>query len=117
MTATIISNQFPYSWGQATNQAIGKLISLQQQMGRLNEAVVTASANWEGTPGTQFEIGNATETSSNQNLFGVQCDPTNPGSKGQDYRYAVNQLWDAWQAFWTTALPYIEQLDNGIQTM
>lgn len=117
MTATIISNQFPYTWGQSTNQAIGKIVSLQQQLGRLQEAVATASSGWEGTAGTQFEIGNTTETTSNQNLFGVQCDPANPGAKGEDYSYAIGQLWIAWQAFWTAAQPYIEQLDNGVQTM
>lgn len=117
MTATIISNMMPYTWGQSTNMIVGKLVSLQQQMGRLQEAVATASSGWDGTPGTQFEIGNTTETASNQNLFGVQCDPTTPGSKGEDYSYAVGQLWTAWQAFWTAAQPYIEQLDNGVQTM
>lgn len=117
MTATIISNMMPYTWGQQTNQVIGKIVTLQQQLGRLNEAVATASSGWQGTAGTQFEIGNTTDTAGNQNLFGVQADPATPGAKGEDYSYAIGQLWAAWSTFWTAAQPYIEQLDNGIQTM
>lgn len=120
MAATIISNTSPYTWGVSTNQSIGRIVSLQQQLARLQEAVATASSGWTGTPGAQFEIGNtiaAGTPNSNQNLFGVQADPANPGQKGEDYSYAIGQLWLMWQTFWTGAQPYIQQLDNGVQTM
>lgn len=126
MTATLISNMNPYTWGQQTNQAVGRIVSLNTTLARLQEAVATASSGWDGIAGTQFEIGN-TQTGTgvapaasmplNQNLFGVQADPANPGVKGMDYSYAIGQLWIAWQAFWTAAQPYIEQLDNGVVTM
>jgi len=51
------------------------------------------------------------------NLFGVVADSANPGAKGTDYSYAMNQLNAAWQTFWTAAAPYVEQLDNGTPSM
>jgi hypothetical protein len=106
MTTTIISNSMPHSYGQMTNQAVAKLISLQTAMERLNDAIATASSGYVGTPGTEFEIGDT------PNLFGVQAGGT-PGEQGAAYSYAVLQLYQAWAAFWTAAEAYIEQLDNG----
>jgi hypothetical protein len=117
MTATIISNTPPYQWGMETNRTIGRLLNINQQLARLQEAVATASAGWTGVDGAQFEIGNTTNGNSNQNLFGVVADPETPGAKGKDYSYAIGQLQTAWATFWTAALPYIEQLDNGVVTM
>lgn len=127
MTTTIISNMQPYTYGQMTNQAIGRLISLNTSMIRLQEAIATASAGYTGIEGTQFEIGNPTLPSSgdvmqprsigmNQNLFGVQASDT-PGEQGSNYRYAMDGLAAAWQTFWTAAQPFVEQLDNGQMTM
>lgn len=124
MTTTIISNMMPYNYGQMTNQAIGRLISLRATMERLKDAIATASAGYTGIDGTQFEIGNPPDSTGpspasiglNQNLFGVQASAT-PGEQGSAYRYAMDSLNTAWDAFWTAAAPYIEQLDNGQNTM
>jgi hypothetical protein len=111
MTATIISNSMQYTFGMMTNQAISRMIALNTTMARLNEAVATAASGFDGVAGTEYEIGPV------PNTFGVQPDPAAPGTKGQDYSYAIGQLATAWQAFWATAAPYIEQLDNGTPGM
>jgi len=109
MTTIVISNSYPY--GQMTNQTMGKLIAMHSTMQRLNDAIATASAGYEGEPGTQFEIpsaiGGAPPT-----LFGVQPSAT-PGEQGTDYRYAMDALATQWATFWAAAEPFIEQLDNG----
>lgn len=107
MTTTIISNGVSY--GQMSNQAISKLISLQTQLERINDAIATASAGYEGTPGTEFEAGTMGATT---NLFGVQPSAT-PGEQGAAYKYAMGRLCEEWATFWTAAEQYIEQLDNG----
>jgi len=117
MTATIITNTAPYTWGMETNRTVGRLLNVNQQLARLQEAVATASSGFTGTDGTQFEIGNPGANGATQNLFGVVADPAEPGAKGKEYSYAIGQLQAAWASFWTTALPYIEQLDNGVSTM
>jgi hypothetical protein len=111
MATTIITNTGPYTFGQLTNQNISRLISLNTNIGRLFEAIATASSGYDGVPGTEFEIGNPTNTAI-QNLFGIQASTT-PGEQGSAYSYAVGQLHTAWETFWTAAAPYIEQLDNG----
>lgn len=105
MTTTIISNSVPY--GQMTNQSVAKLISLQTALERLSDAIATASASYEGVPGTQFEASLATP-----NLFGITPSET-PGEQGTGYSYAMGRLHEEWVTFWTAAEPFIEQLDNG----
>lgn len=112
MTATVISNQTPF--GQMTNMTVNRLIQMQGAIMRLKEAVATASAGYTGEPGTEFE---SSTMGMSPNNFGVQPDPETPGTKGSDYRYAIESLAAAWEAFWPTALPFIEQLDNGGMTM
>jgi hypothetical protein len=120
MASTIIANTSPYTFGQMTNQTVSRVISLNTQLTRLQEAIATASSGYEGTPGTEFEVrGNSnmvmpSSLAAGQNLFGVLASDT-PGEQGQAYSYAVGQLHAAWQTFWTAAAPYIEQLDNGTQ--
>jgi hypothetical protein len=97
-----------------TNQSVAKLISLQTSMERLNDAIATASSGYAGTPGTEFEAGPPGAAA--PNLFGVQPSEV-PGEQGQAYSYAVMQLFQQWQTFWTAAQPYIEQLDNGTYSM
>jgi hypothetical protein len=114
------------------------VISANTSMGRLAQAIATASSGYQGISGTEFEIGNPTNVmnsagsvgmpdqppraaprasmTANQNLFGVIASDT-PGEQGQAYAYAVNQLNTAWQTFWTAARPFIEQLDNGTYSM
>ena len=114
MAAIIISNSTTF--GGMTNNAVGRLISLQTTMQRLKDAVATASSGYTGIPGTQFEgvsFGGPTPG----NNFGIQPDPENPGVKGTDYEYALNQLTAQWDTFWTAASPFIEQLDNGTAAM
>jgi hypothetical protein len=101
MTTTVISNNVSY--GAMTNQAIGKLLSLQSTLERLKDAIATASAGYDGTPGTEFEDGT---------LFGVKANDT-PGAQGTAYAYAMGRLNDEWLTFWAAAEPFIEQLDNG----
>lgn len=103
MATTIISNQTPF--GSMTNRVTGQALSLNNNINRLGEAIATASAGYDGTPGTQFEGAG--------NLFGVQANPNSPGANGIAYQYAVDELRNAWETFWTTALPYLKQLDNG----
>lgn len=112
MTTTVISNNMPYSFGQQTNQAVTRLIALNTQIARLGEAIKTASAGYSGVPGTQFE-GSASGPITPINLFGVQADPEKPGEQGQAYAYAMGRLSEEWTKFWTLAVPFVEQLDNG----
>jgi hypothetical protein len=111
MAEIIISNGA--SFGNLTNQMTARLISLNSTIPRLKDAIATASAGYEGVPGTQFEQPVNGLNSGMPNNFGVQPDPTTPGKKGSDYSYAVNVLSDAWAAFWQQAQASIEQLDNG----
>jgi hypothetical protein len=107
MSTIQISNQAPF--GSLTNRTTGSLLSNHTNLERLQSAVATANAGYEGVPGAQFEgMGS---------MFGVTADPANPGQNGTDYAYAVEQLQVAFAAFWTAALPYIQQLDNGVQSM
>jgi hypothetical protein len=122
MASTIIANIAPYTFGQMTNQAVARLVSLNTQLARLQEAIATASSGYEGAPGTEFEIrGNSNmvlptgSLAIGQNLFGVLASSV-AGEQGQSYSYAVGQLYAAWQTFWAAAAPYIEQLDNGAST-
>lgn len=117
MAATIISNMMPYSFGQMTNQTVGRIISANTAVVRLAEAIATASAGFQGTDGTQFEMGNTDPKDQVINLFGVQADVNRPGEQGKAYAYAVNRLNDAWTTFWEAAQPYLEQLDNGQSAM
>lgn len=119
MTATIISNNPSYTFGAMTNQVTSRLIGVSTQMERLNEAIASASSGYTGEPGTEFEAPNNIMAGTAPNLFGVipDPDPAAAGNKGKDYAYAMNQLYAAWQTFWTAARPYIEQLDNGTMGM
>jgi hypothetical protein len=122
MTATIISNSGNYTFGQMTTQLVSRLIAANTQMVRLAEAIATASSGYEGTPGTQFEapsgnVATPAGTAPGTNLFGVIPDPAELGRNGTDYAYAVNSLEAAWQTFWTAAEPYVNQLDNGGNSM
>jgi len=88
-------------------------------MVRIDEAITNASSGYTGTPGTQFEIQPsgpgvtpAANTSMIPTLFGVTPSDT-PGEQGVTYRYAMESLYQQWQTFWTAALPFIQQLDNG----
>jgi hypothetical protein len=133
LTTLVISNAPQYPFGAMTNSAVSRLISLNATLARLDEAITTASSGYTGTAGTQFEIqpgaaptpaatpmaappiiggaplANATAIPT---LFGVVASDT-PGEQGVAYRYAAEQLWAQWQAFWAAAAPFIEQLDNG----
>ena len=102
MTATVISNAAPF--GAATNSTIAGLFNVSEAMARLQSAVATAASGYDGVPGTEYEDGTN---------FGVAADPAEPGKKGSDYAYAIDQLAAQWETFWTAAKPYIEQLDNG----
>jgi hypothetical protein len=116
MTAVVISNMTTF--GSMTNNAVGRLLSLNTTLERLKDAVATASSGYEGTPGTEFEaVSGVPGPTSGGNNFGVQPDPAEAGKQGTDYAYALNQLTAQWATFWTAAQPYIEQLDNGTQGM
>jgi hypothetical protein len=135
MTATLFSpNASQYTFGQQTNQAIGRLISLNTQLARLGEAITTASTDYDGVPGTQFEAAStmttpmpgagtmmpaptATAMASGQNLFGVIPDQAAPGKEGQTYAYAMARLTEEWTKFWDIAKPFVQQLDNGQMSM
>jgi hypothetical protein len=118
MTATIISTGGNYTFGSMTTQTVSRLIATHTQIGRLRDAIATASSGYAGTPGTQFETpSGGMPGAQGTNLFGVVPDPTEPGRNGTDYAYAVNSLEAAWAAFWTAAEPFIEQLDNGGTSM
>jgi hypothetical protein len=103
MTATIISNTPPF--GALTNQTVAGLHTANEAITRLADAVATAASGYEGVAGTEYE-GDSTN-------FGVVASDT-PGENGQAYAYAIGQLDTAWKAFWTAALPAIQQLDNGV---
>lgn len=102
MTATIISNTAPF--GLLTNDTVAQLFQVNEGMTRLQAAVASAASGFTGTGGTEYETGSN---------FGVLPDAT-PGQKGNDYSFAVNTLTGAWATFWSTALPAIEALDNGV---
>ncbi|HEX5211633.1 MAG TPA: hypothetical protein VFW22_07860 [Pseudolabrys sp.] len=103
MTATIISNTPPF--GAMTNKTVAALHEVNIGIARLAEAVATAASGYEGTAGAEYE-GDGTN-------FGVVAGDE-PGEKGSDYAYAVNNLAAAWATFWQAALPSIQQIDNGV---
>lgn len=121
MTAILIINNMQYTFGTQTNQAISRLGTLHAQLTRIGDAVITASAGYEGQPGTQFEVDPSAPPQNMgmapANLFGVIADPAKPGEQGQNYAYAVGRLFEEWKKFWELAEPYIEQLDNGATTL
>jgi hypothetical protein len=118
MTATIISTSGNYTFGSMTTATVSRLIATHTQMGRLRDAIATASSGYAGTPGTQFEVPAAgMMPGATTNLFGVVPDPAEPGKNGTDFAYAVNSLEAAWATFWVAAEPFIEQLDNGGTSM
>jgi hypothetical protein len=102
MSATIISNVPPF--GASTNRTIANLHTVDEAISRLAAAVATASSAFQGTPGTEFE--------GEGNNFGVVASDV-PGEQGLAYAFAVNTLATGWRAFWSTASPSIQQLDNG----
>lgn len=113
MATTIISTQPQYTFGVMTTNVVAGLITANSLLERLKTAVATASAGTTDD-GTQFEISVGSPGSTVPlNLFGVVSDPNNPGAKGKDYQYAVNQLDAMWAVFWNNAKPYLEQLDQG----
>lgn len=112
MTTTIISNAPQYTFGNMTNRMVSSLINGNTLIERLLGAIATASAGYDGTPGTQFETDNT--LGSDPNLFGVLASDT-PGEQGEAYAYAVGRLHELWTAFWAEASVYVEQLDNGTQ--
>src|SRR5580765_4388377 len=114
MAAIIIPNGTTF--GGMTNQAVSRLVSLNSTMLRLQEAIATASAGFEGTAGTQFEApspGAGGMPVVAQNNFGIAPDPETPGKQGTDYAYAVGRLQEQWATFWAAAEPFVAQLDNG----
>src|SRR5262252_5581354 len=115
MTTTIINNAAQYTFGALTNQATSRLISANTQLLRLRDAIATASAGYDGEPGTQFEITTTGNPNIIPNLFGVLAGET-PGEQGQAYAYAVGRLVEEWTTFWSRASDFIEQLDNGVAT-
>lgn len=117
MAEIIISNTA--SFGNMTNQMTARLLSLNTTIPRLQDAIATASAGYEGVPGTQFEIRipDGTNMMTTPNNFGVSPDPAAPGTKGEEYRYAMDVLAGAWAVFWAAAEASINQLDNGAYSM
>jgi hypothetical protein len=117
MTAIIISSSGMYPFGTMTSQMVARLIAANAQVGRLQDAVTTASNGFTGTPGTEFEApvvtGSPGVIPSATNLFGVTPNPDTPGAQGVAYADAVTSLATAWATFWTAAAPFVEQLDNG----
>lgn len=113
MAALIIPSQT--SFGGMTNRTVSQLLALHTSMERLKDAMATASAGYEGVPGTQYEAANMMAPGNTyvQNNFGIVPDPTTPGAQGTNYEYAINTLTAAWTAFWTAAEASINQLDNG----
>lgn len=112
MTTTIINNGAQYTFGALTNRMTSGMIQCNTQLERLNDAIATASAGYDGTPGTQFEVDPV--NGNDPNLFGIMASAT-PGEQGQAYSYAIGRLHDLWAAFWLEASPFIEQIDNGTQ--
>jgi hypothetical protein len=118
MTATIISQAGNYTFGQMTTAMVSRLIACNSQMERLADAIATASSGYTGIPGTQFEAPATNNPSaSGGNLFGVVPNLSDIGKNGTDYAYAVNSLEAAWATFWATAEAYVNQLDNGGNSM
>jgi hypothetical protein len=122
MTTTVITNSGSFPYGQMTNQAIGRLISLNTTLSRLKEAIAIAALDYQGVEGTEYELrsGGAVPVPANTTniptLFGVV--PSNaPGEQGVAYRYAMETLYQHWAVFWAAAQPFIEQLDNGAPSM
>jgi hypothetical protein len=115
MAALVISNVAPF--GNMTNQTTAKLNSLNTTIARLKDAIATASSGYTGIPGTQFETPTNGANMIAGNNFGVQGEPDVPGKAGTDYAYAVGTLAQAWENFWITASPAIDQLDNGMVAM
>src|SRR3954467_3793279 len=109
MAALIISNSATF--GALTNSTVGRLIALSTAVTRLKEALTTASADYTGVDGTEFE--SSPTTLGTPNNFGVSPDPENPGKNGQSYAYAVGRLEEEWRNFWAVARPFVEALDNG----
>jgi len=103
------------SFGGMTNRIVSQMLTMNTNMERLKDALATASAGFVGTPGTQYEAGNAMVPGNMYvpNNFGIVPDPAEAGKNGNDYEFAVNTLAAAWAAFWTAASASIEQLDNG----
>lgn len=108
MPTTVISTTASY--GAMTNQTISRLIGLNASLERLSDAIATASSDYEGVPGTQFETSTTLGTA--PNLFGVSPS-AEPGEAGTSYAYAMGRLHEEWEKFWALAEPFIEQLDNG----
>jgi hypothetical protein len=116
MAALIIPSST--SFGGLTNQLVGRLISVNTNMERLQDAIATASSGYTGTAGTQFEAGSMGGMGGyQQNNFGVVPDAATPGKNGTDYAYAVDILAQAWATFWAAAEASINQLDNGQASM
>jgi hypothetical protein len=114
MAALIIPSTTPF--GGMTNQTTSRLLSLNTTLERLKDAIATASAGYEGTPGTEFEaapLGNYGPPLVLPNNFGVQANPDALGKNGTDYAYAIGVLTEAWATFWAAAEASIAQLDNG----
>ena len=113
MAALIIPNNTTF--GSMTNQTVGSLLKLNTTMARLKDAIATASAGYVGTPGTQFEAGNAMTPGNMfvQNNFGIVPDQAEPGLQGTNYSYAIGVLTEQWDLFWAAAEASINQLDNG----
>lgn len=120
MTTTVIQNSPTYPYGQMTNQTIGRLLSMNTTMARLKDAIANAASGYTGIAGTEFEVRSAGAMAQNTagipTLFGVVPSDT-PGEQGASYRYAMDSLAVAWESFWTTAEPFINQLDNGSPSM
>jgi hypothetical protein len=104
MSAIIISNTPPF--GAMTNRSVADLHTVNEAVTRLAAAVATAQSGFTDTPGTEFE-GSGTN-------FGVVASAT-PGEQGEAYAYALGELANAWQAFWETAKPSVDALDNGVR--
>jgi hypothetical protein len=118
MVALIVPNQTTF--GQMTNSVVSRLAGLNTTVLRLSEAVTTASADYTGTPGTEFEApGPGMMGPMSGNNFGVYPDPSadNAGVNGTAYADAVVALTAQLVAFWTAAAPYIKTLDNGQAAM
>jgi hypothetical protein len=113
MTALLIPNSMPYTYGQMTNQVVGRLIQSATQLARLDAAIKAAWDAYGGIPGAQFEQG----AGAPQNLFGVAADNADPGRQGVVYSTTVVELLTAWGTFWAVAQPLVSKLDTGAMTM
>lgn len=113
MTALLIPNSSPYTYGQMTNQVVGRIIRSATELARLDAAIVASWDAYNGVPGTQFEQG----AGAPQNLFGISANPDEPGRQGVIYSTTMVDLIAAWKAFWETAQPLVSKLDTGAMTM